>query len=365
MQTIRVLNVLGALDVGGTEMRLLGLMPEQISAGVTHDFLCLSGNRGALAPQFEEFGCSVFPLELRTRSLPAIFRLLKFGEYKFVHSRVATFSGYILLIAFMAGLPGRIAHFHSDSDEGGTELRRRVQRFVGRALIRAFATHVLAVSPEAMSFSGIDPDTSRKHTKLVPGGVGVPSFDPEGRSGGRDSQAGGELHRVANVGRPAKDKRRELAARVVEACGTDFVIEFIGRDGPDLELVRRRASEKGLRVPVTHGIRSDVQVLLAEYDCLLSTSSVEGLPGVVLEALSVGTPVVTSRLSGAVWISSQIRGVFLVDVDAPVSDWAEAVRLACSVPPDVRREIRSDFQGSPFVLSAASSALASIYSQSE
>lgn len=359
---IRVLNVLGSLDVGGTETRILGLLKEQEEAGVTHDFLCLSGRRGSLAGRAESCGSTVLPLRLSIEFPVLFLRLLRSRKYDVVHSRVATFSGYILVFAFLAGVPGRIAHFHSDGDEGGTGWRRMSQRTVGRLLIRLFATDVLAVSPAALRFSGIGGGRLHSRSRLAPGGVPVViREDNSSKSFSSGDLAGVPGHRVVNVGRGAATKRRPFAAAIVAECGSDYGITFVGAEGPDtVDMVESRGSDRDSSVQFL-GTRSNVQEIISNSDCLLSPSSVEGLPGVVLEALSVGTPVVASDLSGARWIADCIPGLTLVSVNADLDEWATAVRKACSQTAAFREQVRQAFASSPFTVEHANRILLDSY----
>lgn len=359
---ISVLNVLGALDVGGTETRILGLLEEQKNAGVTHDFLCLSGRRGSLASRAESCGSTVIPLRLSIEFPVLFLRLLRARKYDVVHSRVATFSGYILTFAFLSGVQGRIAHFHSDGDEGGSGWRRICQRTVGRILIRLFATDVLAVSPAALRFSGIGGGRLHSRSRLAPGGVPVVNReDISPKSFSSSSLAGVPGHRVVNVGRGAATKRRPFAAAIVAECGSDYGITFVGAEGPDtVEMVGSRGSDHCSNVQFL-GTRSNVQEIISKSDCLLSPSTVEGLPGVVLEALSVGTPVVASDLSGARWIADYIPGLTLVSVSAGVSEWGTAVRKACSQTGEFRDQVRQAFASSPFTVEYANKILLDSY----
>jgi glycosyltransferase involved in cell wall biosynthesis len=107
--------------------------------------------------------------------------------------------------------------------------------------------------------------------------------------------------RVVGVGRLVAQKNPELfveAAARVHAELPEVRFSFIG-DGPLRGAVAERARGLGLgdafELP---GERHDVERILAEAHSLWLTSSWEGLPNVVMEAMACGLPVVASDVGG-------------------------------------------------------------------
>ena len=89
----------------------------------------------------------------------------------------------------------------------------------------------------------------------------------------------------------------EAAKRVIaERPDARFVI--VG-DGPQREALIRQRDDLGLtdRVIFT-GYRADIPRLMAGFDAYVQSSLWEGLPIVLLEALSVGKPIVATRVGG-------------------------------------------------------------------
>ncbi len=71
----------------------------------------------------------------------------------------------------------------------------------------------------------------------------------------------------------------------------------VGRTGGDTERLEGLARSLGVAGRVHFlGARSDVLVLLAASDLLVSGSRAEGLPGVVLESMAIGVPIVATDL---------------------------------------------------------------------
>ena len=71
-------------------------------------------------------------------------------------------------------------------------------------------------------------------------------------------------------------------------------------DGPMLEAAIGYASKLGIKNSVEFmGYRDDVEAILPSFDAFLLTSSIEGLPNVLIEAQSKGIPVVSTNAGGA------------------------------------------------------------------
>lgn len=105
-------------------------------------------------------------------------------------------------------------------------------------------------------------------------------------------------------------KRIIIVARLTQVKGHDRLLEIfrqlpvnylltIAGDGPLKEEIQARVKRLNLehRVQLIGEVSNAIQ-LIAEHNVLVLSSYTEGFPNVVLEALSVGTPVVTFRVGG-------------------------------------------------------------------
>jgi glycosyltransferase involved in cell wall biosynthesis len=101
------------------------------------------------------------------------------------------------------------------------------------------------------------------------------------------------------------------------------------------------------------GENDHVDEVLADSDVLLLTSHREGLPGVVLEALAAGVPVLASDLPGLRDLTKQVEGLTLLSLGAGPVAWARtALELAALTTSD-RDRISKSMSESPFTLESA------------
>ncbi len=364
---MKVLHVFGSMDVGGAELRTLDLMRQIAAEGFEFHFAVLSGREGVLADELRSLGGTIHRTPLGPRFPLGFVRVLRHERPAAVDSHVATFSGAILLLAWLARVPTRIAHFRSDGDGHPDTVRRRLQRAVMRALIRLFATDIVGVSPSSLT-DGYRADWAHdRRARVVPNGVSTaprPPADPPLR---RAAAVPDDAPAVLHVGRPSPEKNRPRAVEVVHALrarGTAAHLVLVGGEGTDAARLAATVARLGAS-PYVHdvGMRPDAVSLMAEADVVILTSDREGLPGVVLEALSVGTPVVATALPGVQYIADLLPGVRAVPQDAAMDTWCDAIDAALeeSAAPGRRASIREEFAAGPFSLDGALEAHRALY----
>lgn len=340
-----VLHVFGIMDRGGAELRTLDLMRCLDRRQFRLIYGTLSGRAGELADEIRSLGGDVYSLGLTPRGALSFAKLVRKQRVDIVHSHVATFSGVVLLLAYLCGVPRRIAHFRSDGDQHVDRLRRRAQRFLMRKLLAVFATDVVAVSPAALEFAKGSGWRSRADLRVIPSGLNTqPCVTALTRSPLREVHAlGASGKTVLHVGRSSPVKNRARAVSILGMLvskGEDVHLLVAGSTTATetAELSALAAANNVKQRLHFVGQRADIAMLLRSVDMLLSTSTREGLPGVVLEAHGVGTPVVASALPGATWISEHLGGTELLELRRPDEDWAAAI--ACVLRSNVTLEDR-------------------------
>jgi glycosyltransferase involved in cell wall biosynthesis len=365
----RVVRVLGSLDVGGAELRTLELLPRLVEAGVEVHFVTLAGRAGTLAPQAERLGATIHPLRLSAGFPVRFLSLLRRLRPRAVHSDVATFSGPVLALAALARVPLRVAHFRSDGDGRPDNPRRVAQRWLGRRLIDRYATDIFGVSPGALRHGYRARYAGDPRCRVVPNGLDLGRLVAESARSLRSDLGIAPYQPIClHLGRAEPAKRRWLIPEMVAAArdhGVTLHAVLVGPGDPhDDGRVRAIAAWYGVadRVHLL-GPAADVGTLLRQADVLVLPSDREGLPGVVLEAVALGTPVVASDLPGVRFVAARLAGVTVVPVDAPATAWAEALAGALCRPTTTRdREVALQaFRDSEFSLETAAGAHLAAY----
>ncbi|MFP5256359.1 MAG: glycosyltransferase [Acidimicrobiia bacterium] len=139
---------------------------------------------------------------------------------------------------------------------------------------------------------------------------------------------------IGFVGHLVQQKRPERALEVVARLrdlGTDVHLVVAG-DGPRRAALEVEARTRGLDGSVTFlGHRPDVEHVFGGVALALLTSEAEGIPGVAIEALMAGCPVVTVPVGGvAQVVADGVTGVVLERHDP--SEMAQAVAALLADP---------------------------------
>jgi glycosyltransferase involved in cell wall biosynthesis len=164
--------------------------------------------------------------------------------------------------------------------------------------------------------------------------------------------------------RACKNLARAIAifeALAARPGGSRLRLEIWGAGGAkEIEALQARIAVSPASDAIAYcGCTSDPLRALEAADLLLHPSLHEGLPGVVLEALSVGTPVLASDLPGAREIAAAVHGINLLPLGAPDVSWADAA--AAALDADDSDAILASFRRSPFRFEDHVDALAALW----
>jgi len=373
---MRILHVLGKLDYGGVETWLVQVL-RHIDRGKYHmDFLVHTTDPGAYDEEVRALGARIIPCLAPSHPLQYALnfrRVLRaYGPYDVVHSHVHHYSGYVLMLAAMMGVPVRVAHSHSAprSPEAFPGLGRWAYLRTMQAMIGICATRGLAVSAQAGDH--LFPKNWRSYPKqwqLQHLGIDLSRFDiPVNRNSLRRAIGiPSEALVIGHVGRFVAPKNHaflvEIAREVVK-LEPQAVFLLVG-DGPlraDIEAkINGYSIEKHF---IFAGSRSDVPALMkGAMDVFLFPSLYEGLGLALLEAQAAGlTSVVSDKVPGE---SDAIPS--LVDrlaLGNSASSWAHAVLAGARRTPKPHwRQLREGLAGRSIQSSVGS--LTSAYQRAE
>lgn len=330
-KTIRILHVFGCMDRGGAETRTVELMRSLDRAKFQFEFAVLLGRRGDFDSEITGMGGKVHYLKLDW-TLPFRFlAVLARGHYDVLHSHVHFFSGFLLLLSCMAGVPKRIAHFRSTADgKGNGRIRRVRNQFLG-FLLRQTSTDLVGVSQASLAIALGADWAADERCQVIYSGIRKGDFQKEpDRSGVRQEFGFPEDCRlVIHVGRQVPEKNHARLIRVFAA---------IARQEPGARLLLAGKQEHSIEVEISAlarregvfgsiafaGLRNDIGRLLAASDLMIFPSFREGLPGAVVEASAAGIPIIASTIPGITELCGMLPGLVCLELDEPDSKWAES-----------------------------------------
>jgi glycosyltransferase involved in cell wall biosynthesis len=348
-----VAHVIGTLNRGGAETVCLDLCRAITPTEVEQTFITMGRQEGSLADEFRAQGALVRPCRLAPIGsfVPRMLWCLRSMRPDVVVSHVSLASGMVLLLARAAGVPRRVSRLWSEGDGRPDTRPRRMQRALMRWLLRHTATDVVGVSAAALRFAD-PPDGDARYRVLYN------SVDGS-RVGGWDRAAARQRWNlpadacvVLHIGRAVPEKNRPFVIevhRILRQLRPGTRLLAVGPGGID-DLVSAYPAIADDPLITLAGETDEIASALAAADVLLLPSRREGFPGVVLEALAAGIPVLASDLPCLREISTHLSGLSLLAIEDGPRRWAQTAMELARTDAAGRHQISQSLRSSPFLL---------------
>jgi glycosyltransferase involved in cell wall biosynthesis len=367
----RVLIVIKCLGYGGAERLLVDMVAARDQRRFDYEVAYVLRDQDALVPAIRAGGTPVHSLGAShngdLRWMIALRRLLVTGSYDVVHFHLpyaAALGQLVVASLARSDRPGVVYTEHSLWDRS---------RVINRALLRgSMASGERLVAVSEASYEAL-PEPLRRRATTVVHGVDLSRSDAlvarraELRVLVRHELGVDEdeflFMTVANL-RPEKGYDVLLdAARDIADRGLRIRIAAVGR-GPLATALRARHAEMALGDRFQFlGQRDDVLRLLAGADAFVLASHHEGLPVALMEATSLGMPIVASDVGGVPQILEDQVDAILVPPGNTGALVDAMTRLASDDALCDRLGQRAKIRSSMFDITEASRAVGDIYQQ--
>jgi glycosyltransferase EpsF len=299
-ENIHILHVVNSLNLGGVELQLLNFIKQYDRKAFKIDVCVIGKEIGKLEQEVRNLDTKI----LSCRKSP---NLLSFSQrfrntivsenYGIVHSHLDAWSGAILKGASMAGVPVRIAQIHSimpwAEDLRANPLVRYVQNIVvywGRRWVSQYATHVLAVSHSVRD--NLSNWLANKDILIWSAGINLNKFFP--------SRGWNQDFKILSVGGLLKAKKVDITLKIFRKVLDVFPQAklIVAGIGPEEMYLRNLCDHLNMSASVDFtGTSRNIPELMKSAALLITSSSIEGLPTVILEAQACGIPVVASAIA--------------------------------------------------------------------
>jgi glycosyltransferase involved in cell wall biosynthesis len=288
---VRILHVLPNLSPGGMERLAIQLASDAAGHG---DRAVIASGSGAWVSKATEAGAEHFALPATSRGtvvdMASAITLLGRGMRKLrphvVHSHNIRATALARLALLTARYQAALVPTLHGVDPSEYRAASRVLRLTTRRVIAC--APAVARSLQAAGFPGDRIDVITNGAALLPA-------DQKRQKDLRQSLALDQRPLVVGIGRLTEQKNwpvfLEAASRLDGPC---FAIAGEGPLRPQLARLASRG-ESPVRIL---GIVDDIPALVGIASCIVSTSTWEGLPLALLEALSLGAPVVATAVGG-------------------------------------------------------------------
>ena len=338
---IRVLQVVTKMGYGGLEAMIMNYYRHIDRNKIQFDFLVHRPEEADYHEEIRSLGGKIFNIQrLVPWSLSYKKELKQFflshPEYQIIHVHQDCMSSVILKIAKECGVPYRIAHAHSSSQDKNLKypIKMHYKKYINKYATKLFAcgndagNFIFGSAPYDIMTNAIDTSeytfNSRKRTE-VRALLGV----------------GDEEVLIGHVGKFRVQKNQSFLVDVFSEIDKkqETKLLMIGT-GDQFSAVQDKVEKLRLsdKVIMT-GVRADIADLLQAMDVFVFPSTYEGLPMVLIEAQASGLPCLVSDKVPIECKKTDL--VYQFPLDSSARSWADkALELSTIKREDKSAEIK-------------------------
>ena len=313
---MRIAQVLYSLDMGGQEMMALHLTKELLRRG--HELTVVTMTPGgSLRDEFAPAKIVDAPRKATSgidpRAWPTLYRAFRAIRPDVVHTHAP---GPLLYGVPAARLAGVKRIVHTSHGANVTQLNAR-SIALGRAIV-LLLTRFVPVSDETAQTARDREKIPERLIEVIPNGIPLDRFSPNEDTRARirgELGIPGDAFVVGTVGRVEAVKNHKLLVAAMAKIAATNVHTMIVGGGSLLDEVR--ASIPSEAAPFIHltGPRRDIPDVLTAFDVFTLTSTTEGLPLAIPEAMATELPVVATSVGSLPTIVPKDTGILVPSGD--------------------------------------------------
>ncbi len=326
-QKKKVIYVCDDLMLGGWTS-IVAMILEMRKRGYLVSVVTLFG-KGYYSDLLEKDGVKVECLYLTKLNLPfkllKLFLILKKEKPDVVHTNLHYSDTFGILCAYAAGVEKRIIHIHSIREK----YRHPLQTL--KKIVMSKVSKAIAVSHAASEDFKRDNPAFAAEIEVIPNGINICEFRrrfSESKMRKKDFRLSENTFTVLTVANFKWQKGYEYLVEAAEIIG-EGVHFLVAGYGPEEGKIKKMVAERKLDGKLTFlGARTDVPEIMKVADAFLLPSVVEPFGICIVEAFSVGMPVMASAVDGVKEISRHMVNAILVEPANPeqISDAIKRLR---------------------------------------
>ena len=304
MKKIKILHVVGGMNVGGTETMLMNLY-RKLNTNVQFDFISYYDKDAYYDDEIKRLGGQVIRIDSPNKigmikSIKNLCEVIKEnGPYNAVHAHTLFNCGVAMIAARLSGIKVRVSHAHTNLDNT-KNIIRKIYIWCMRRTINLFSTDCIACSESAGKYLFGESITLSKKYKLLPNYVDYKKYlnCSDTKSVRQELGIKDDDIVVGHIGRFVEAKNHKFLLEVVsEMINLNNKVKLIlTGDGELRKDMECYAEELGIKENVYFlGIRKDIDKILNNLDIFIFPSIYEGLGLVMIEAQSAGIPCLVSE----------------------------------------------------------------------
>jgi sugar transferase (PEP-CTERM/EpsH1 system associated) len=330
---LRILHLVLSLKIGGLEKFVIDLS-ENYPPGVFPEIVCLE-EIGELGKFCEKFNC----ISLNKKDgidliiIQKICKIVRDKKIQLIHTHNQGPNFYGSISGFLCGVPV----VHTKHGQNNFENKKRV---ILDKISSFFTNKIICVSKDAENLCVDVVKIPKKKLKVILNGIDTDKFRPR-----KDRKLLFNENDIiiGNVARLAEEKDHHTllkATKILREWNYNIKVVIIG-DGILREKLEGIARDYELNNDVVFlGMRNDIDQIVPEFDIFVLSSTSEGTPLTLLEAMSCGLPVIATDVGGNPEVVNDGETGFIIPPSDPT---AIALKLKLLInDPGLRQKMGKD-----------------------
>lgn len=295
---IRVLQVIGSMNLAGAETFIMNIYRKIDRSKVQFDFIVHKD--GAYDSEIKKLGGRIYKISPLSKVgykkyIKELKEIFMNNRYKIIHSHINETSGLILKIAKKCNIPIRISHSHNTGNHS-TFIYKIIKAHYRRE-INKYATNFFACSQEAAKWLF---KKNANKAIIVKNAIDTNNFafSVQNRKEKRkEFNIEDSTILIGNIGRITNQKNQIFLIDIFKEINRkikDSKLMIVGEGNLEIKLKNKVKKEKIENNVIFTGSRKDINELLSAFDIFVFPSLYEGLGIALIEAQSNGLLCFTS-----------------------------------------------------------------------
>ena len=340
---IRIGYIIGQLSHGGSERQLYELVVRLDKKKFESVVICLSQSKEPYGPLLQNAGVKIYYLSrvanVDIRRVFSIIRILLNEHIDIVHSFLHIGNGYGVIASILAGKRNFIPSIRSEEDNRSFLMRITdwlSMKYAKRIVTNSYRGRKLIIDRWCVP---------KDRVITIHNGVDFNKYFSK-RNVSDKKEASIKIV-ITMIAKPTYVKNIEMfltVAEKVHSINPDTCFRLVG-PGLDDKFLKSKLITSVFIEPL--GSQLDITSILKHTDIFILTSRSEGLPNVVLEAMSMEIPVVATNVGGLPEIIKEGESGFLV----PSGDGDQMVKKIVTLIDNYETRVKMGRNGAHYVKS--------------
>lgn len=285
---MKILYIINCLDIGGAETLLYNTVREIVKIKLADITVCTLYGKGALGKRLSSEGIRVIDLALKKKysykAIVYLLNLIKKNEYNIIHAHLFP-SGYYTAITSLLSKSAKL--IYTEHSVFNTRRKYKPLRFLEKFIYGRFDAIIAVGNIVKVELVKWLPSINSK-VITIPNAIPIEHCN---EIANKDID-------ILFVGRLEKVKGVDILLKALKNLDKKYKTVIVG-DGSERGNLECLAKELGLNEKVAFtGTRYDVKDFMCRSKIFVLPSRWEGIPITILEAMSIGVPVIASKSGG-------------------------------------------------------------------